>query len=151
MLRWSCWSYINRGSGFWFVVNLQDKTCSCRQWQASCIPCKHAISFITSLDNVPLEKYADMYYSIDKYRATYGHLIPTMTDKRQWPETAHGFFLHPPLLKATASRPKTESYKGCSEKKKKGQYKCHICQTYGHHWPTCKKLILMTLLLWWLW
>jgi hypothetical protein len=61
------------GSGFRFVVNLQYKTCSCRQWQVSGIPCKHAIAFITSLGNVPLEKYVDMYYSIDKFRAAYGH------------------------------------------------------------------------------
>jgi hypothetical protein len=61
------------GSGFRFVVNLLDKTCSCRQWQVSGIPCKHAIAFITSLGNVPLEKYVDMYYSIDKFRAAYGH------------------------------------------------------------------------------
>jgi hypothetical protein len=47
--------------------------------------------------------------------------------------------MHSPLLKATAGRPKTERYKGCSEKKKKGQHKCPICETYGHHWPTYKK------------
>jgi hypothetical protein len=127
------------GSGFRFVVNLQDKACSCRQWQVYGIPCKHAIAFITSLNNVPLEKYVDMYYSIDKFREAYGNLIPAMTDKCQWPESTHGFFMHPPLLKATADRPKTERYKGCSEKKRKGQHQCSICKTYGHHWPTCKK------------
>jgi hypothetical protein len=70
-----------------------------------------------------------------------------MTDKRQWSESTHGFFMHPPLLKATAGRPKTERYKGCSEKKKKGQHKCPICETYGIIGPLAKKVILMTLLL----
>jgi hypothetical protein len=55
--------------------------------------------------------------------------------------------MHPPLLKATAGRPKTERYKGCSEKKKKGQHKCPICETYGIIGPLAKKVILMTLLL----
>ena len=128
------------GTGFRFVVNLQDKTCSCRQWQVFGIPCKHAVAFITSLHNAPLEKYVDMYYSIDKFRAAYQHLIPAMTDKRQWPKSTHGFFMHPPLLKATAGRPKTERYKGCSEnKRKKGQHQCPICTGYGHHWHNCKK------------
>jgi hypothetical protein len=60
-------------------------------------------------------------------------MISAMTDNRQWTECTHGFFMHPPLLKATTSRPKTKRYKGCSEKKKKGQHKCPICETYGHH------------------
>jgi len=63
-----------------------------------------------------------------------------MTDKRQWPKSTHGFFMHPPLLKATAGRSKTERYKGCSEnKRKKGQHQCPICTGYGHHWHNCKK------------
>lgn len=106
------------GSGFRFVVNLEEKTCSCRQWQVSGIPCKHAIAFITSLPNAPLEKYVDMYYSVEKFRAAYEHLIPAIADKRHWHKSTHGFFMHPPLLKATAGRPKTERYKGCSEKTK---------------------------------
>jgi hypothetical protein len=126
------------GSGFRFVVNLHEKTCSCRQWQISGIPCKHAIAFITSL-NVPLENHVDMYYSVEKFRLAYAQLIPAMEDKSQWPQSCHGFFMHPPLLKATAGRRKTERYKGCTEKTKKGQHKCPICKDYGHHWPSCKK------------
>jgi len=49
------------GSGFRFVVNLQERTCSCRKWQVSGVPCKHAISFIASLTNAPLVNYVDMY------------------------------------------------------------------------------------------
>jgi hypothetical protein len=128
------------GSGFRFVVNLLDKACSCRQWQVSGIPCKHAIAFVTSLADAPLEKYVDKYYSVDKFRAAYADLIPAMTDKRQWPKSNHGFFMQQPLLKPTAGRPKTERYKGCSEKTKtKGKHQCPICLEYGHHWSTCKK------------
>jgi hypothetical protein len=42
-----------------------------------------------------------------------------MPDKTQWPKSDHGFFMHPPLLKATTGSPKTQRYKGCSEKKRK--------------------------------
>ncbi|EMS55465.1 hypothetical protein TRIUR3_06916 [Triticum urartu] len=63
-----------------------------------------------------------------------------MPDKTQWPKSDHGFFMHPPLLKATAGRRKTERYKGCGEKKRKsGQHLCPICKEYGHHWHKCKK------------
>jgi hypothetical protein len=100
------------GSGFRFVVNLHERTCSCRKWQVFGIPCKHAIAFITSLHNAPLENYVDAYYSIEKFRATYTHLILAMNDKSQWSESNHGFFMHPPLLKPTAGRPRNERFKG---------------------------------------
>ncbi|RLM68872.1 uncharacterized protein C2845_PM17G10070 [Panicum miliaceum] len=67
----------------------------------------------TSFNNAPLDMCVDMYYSIDKFRAAYGQLIPTIVDKRQWPKSDHGFFMHPPLLKATAD--------------------------YGHHWHNYKR------------
>ena len=54
-----------------------------------------------------IEQDEDHYYSIEKFKSTYGQLIPAMEDKRQWPASSHGFFMHPPLLKATTGRPKT--------------------------------------------
>ncbi|XP_039805383.1 uncharacterized protein LOC120669641 [Panicum virgatum] len=128
------------GSGIRFVVNLAEQTCCCRQWQVSGIPCKHALAFITSLTNAPIEKYVDLYYSIDKFRVAYSSLIPTMTDKTRWPKSDHGFFMHPPLLKSVAGTHKAERHKGCSDKKtKKVQHQCPICKEYGHHWPSCRK------------
>ncbi|XP_051227465.2 uncharacterized protein [Lolium perenne] len=128
------------GGGFRFVVNLQERTCSCRQWQVSGLPCKHALAFITSLSDAHIKNYVDSYYSVDTFRAAYAQLIPAMPDKSQWPKSDHGFFMHPPLLKATAGRPKTERYKGCGDKKsKRGKHLCPICKDYGHHWHNCKK------------
>ena len=125
------------GSAFRFVVNLHDMTCSCRKWQVSGIPCKHALAFITSLSDSPLQNYVDLYYSIEKFRLAYSQPIPAMPDKSQWPKSTHEFFMHPPLLKTVAGRPKTERYKGSGEKKKRK--KCPICLDFGHHWHTCKK------------
>jgi hypothetical protein len=59
---------VKGGSGYKCVVNLEERTCSCRKWQVPGIPCKHAIAFITYLRE-PLEKYVDNYYSVDKFRA----------------------------------------------------------------------------------
>ena len=128
------------GSGFRFVVNLVDRTCSCRQWQVSGIPCKHALAFITALPNAPIDKYVDFYYSIEKFRGAYSALIPAIPDKTQWPKSTHGFFMYGPLLMSVAGRHKTERHKGRSDKKgKKGQHQCPICKEYGHHWHNCRK------------
>jgi len=71
---------VKGGSGFKCVVNLEARTCTCRKWEVSGIPYKHAIIFITSLPD-QLEKHVDMYYSVEKFRAAYEALIPAMSDK----------------------------------------------------------------------
>jgi hypothetical protein len=82
---------VKGGSGYKCVVNLQERTCSCIKWDVTGIACKHAIVFITSLRE-PLEKYVDMHYSVEKFKAAYEALIPAMPDKAQWPESDHDFF-----------------------------------------------------------
>lgn len=38
---------VHGGSGFKFAVRLHERTCICREWQVSSIPCTHAIAHIT--------------------------------------------------------------------------------------------------------
>ncbi|CAN6352238.1 unnamed protein product [Urochloa humidicola] len=133
---------VKGSSGFKCVVNLQEKTCSCRKFQVSGIPCLHAIAFITKMCQ-PLANYVDSYYSVDKFRAAYENLIPALTDKSQWQQIDHEF-MHPPLLKSTAGRRKNQRFKGCTENtgsttRKKGQHRCDVCKGYGHRWYTCKE------------
>ena len=135
---------VKGSNGFKCVVNLEQKTCSCRKFDVSGIPCMHAIAFITSLGH-PLEMYVDPYYSVQKFRGAYENLIPALTDKSQWPQSAHGFFMYPPLLKPIAGRRKNKRFKGCTENNgstthRKGQHRCEVCQQYGHHWRTCKNV-----------
>jgi hypothetical protein len=90
-----------------------------------------------------LEKYVDMYYSVEKFRVAYEVLIPSMPDKSQWPESHHDFFMNPPLLKPTAGRRHNQRFKGCAEgngstTRQKGQHQCRICKKYGHRWYNCK-------------
>jgi hypothetical protein len=106
------------GSAFRFLVDLKERTCTCRKWDVSGIPCKHALAFITSLDE-SIESYVDLYYSVEKFRVAYSQLIPAMPDKSQWPQSNHGFFMHPPLLTLVVGRPKTERHKGTGDKKKR--------------------------------
>ncbi|WVZ49602.1 hypothetical protein U9M48_000944 [Paspalum notatum var. saurae] len=118
----------------------EERTCTCREWQISGKPCLHAIAMITSIRNEKLEDYVDMYFSVEKFRKAYEGIIPALPDKTQWPESTHGFFMHPPLLKSTAGRRQTKRFKGSSEgtSGRKGRHRCPICKQLGHHWYTCK-------------
>ena len=111
----------------------------CRAWQGSGIPCKHAIAYITSIPGAHLEDYVDHYYPIEKFKVAYEGSIPSIPDKSNWPKATHGFFMHPPLLKATAGRRKNwmkSALEGGSSRKKR--HECPICHELGHRWFTCK-------------
>ncbi|WVZ74373.1 hypothetical protein U9M48_022561, partial [Paspalum notatum var. saurae] len=128
------------GSGYRYAVNLKERTCSCREWQVSGKPCLHAVAMITSIRNEKIEDYVDEYFSVSKFKKAYEGIIPALPDKTQWPQSTHGFFMHPPLLKSTAGRRKTQRFKGSSEGPtgRKGKHQCPICKQFGHHWYTCK-------------
>jgi hypothetical protein len=57
-----------------YVVNLRKRTCGCRKWEITGIPCAHAHSAITFHGHKP-EDYVDNYYSIEIYRKTYAPMI----------------------------------------------------------------------------
>ena len=132
-------------SSYRFVVNLIERTCTCRAWQGSEIPCKHAIAYITSIPGAILEDYVHEYYSVDKFKAAYQGSVPSIPDKSCWPKVTHGFFMHPPLLKSTAGRHKNrmksamEGGSGGTGSKETGKrrHKCPICKELGHHWYKC--------------
>ena len=39
--------------------------------------------------------FVDNYYSVAKFQAAYAGIIPSITDRTQWPEVDKGFILHP--------------------------------------------------------
>lgn len=132
------------GSVYRFVVNLPERTCTCRVWQGSGIPCKHAIAYITSIPGAKLEDYVHDYYSVDKFKIAYEGSIPCIPDKSMWPNSTHGFFMHTPLLRATAGGRRKNRMKSAleggssSQKGSSRSHECPICHEKGHHWYTCK-------------
>ena len=128
------------GTGFRYVVNLEDKTCTSRTWQLFGKPCKHALAFINSIRNEKIQNYVDNYFSVQKFRSAYEGIIPAIHGKEMWPKSNHGFFMHPPLLISTSGRRKNIRFKAAIEggRGNKGRHQCPICGQYGRHWHTCK-------------
>ena len=52
------------GSTYRFVVNLKERTCSCRACDVSGLPYQHAIAYITSIPREKIEDHVDNYYSV---------------------------------------------------------------------------------------
>ena len=57
-----------------YTVDLQKRTCSCRRWDLSGIPCWHAVSALRH-DQISPESYVSKCYSIEKYCKAYEHII----------------------------------------------------------------------------
>jgi hypothetical protein len=67
-----------------YPVDLQNMTCSCRQWQITGLPCIHALFFITSLRGpaAKIDQYVYECYSVAKFKATYAENVPSMVEKQ---------------------------------------------------------------------
>jgi len=57
------------------VVNIQNHTCTCREWQVSEKPCAHALLLITTHRNPKMEDYLDPYHSVYHFRLVYGSVV----------------------------------------------------------------------------
>ncbi|KAL0446319.1 UNVERIFIED_CONTAM: hypothetical protein Slati_1759800 [Sesamum latifolium] len=78
--------------GSQFSVDLEMRTCTCRIWQLSGIPCKHACSAIFN-QNLQPEDMVHPYYNVETYKQVYEPAILPISGETLWTET--GFI--PPL------------------------------------------------------
>ena len=119
------------------VVYLDQKICTCREWEVNGKPCQHALAVITTERNPNMEQYIDMEFSIEKFKAAYAGVIPNITDRNQWPQVDKGFKLQPPVVKPkkkTTGRLRKKRILSCLERTGKAtrQSKCDGCGELGH-------------------
>jgi len=85
-------------------VDLANHKCSCREWQLTGKPCRHALAWILSNRGMNIGDYVHQYYSVAKFRAAYEGRVEAMPDKSQWPTVDLGFKVYPSLLGRSAGR-----------------------------------------------
>jgi hypothetical protein len=81
------------------VVYINQRACTCREWQVTGKPCPHALTVITTTRHPNMGSYVDNYYSVERFQAAYDGIVANITDKSQWPKVDKGFHLHPPIGK----------------------------------------------------
>ncbi|GJX94638.1 hypothetical protein Tco_0349224 [Tanacetum coccineum] len=79
------------------VVNLQQRVCSCRKWEVSGLPCKHAVAAIHNMAengmNVGLPKvWVHPSYRLDTWKQQYSFKVNPLSGRnfwelKQWPTT----------------------------------------------------------------
>jgi hypothetical protein len=91
-----------------YPMDLEKRTCTCRHWQISGLPCIHAMFFVTSLQGLTseIDQYVHEYYSIAKFNATYADNLPSIEAKQQCDIVDPGFVLHAPTQTRALGRPR---------------------------------------------
>ncbi|XP_012846546.1 PREDICTED: uncharacterized protein LOC105966532 [Erythranthe guttata] len=132
-------------------VNLEAKTCTCRMWDVSGIPCKHAVSAIFLNKQQP-EDYLHPCFSRDAYLATYNFQIFPVPGEHDYVSTGLPPLL-PPIMKKQPGRPKKKRNKTADElpstttskqivpskvSRKNLPVTCAKCLKTGHNKRGCK-------------
>ncbi|XP_059670804.1 uncharacterized protein LOC132316326 [Cornus florida] len=126
------------------VVNLGARTCVCRAWQISGLPCKHAAAAM-AYKRMNIELFYDEKFSKHAYLEAHGGMIHPIVDSKLWPP-AHGDPLDPPPPYRRPGRPKKnrridadEPTAWTSQVRRSMTIRCMICKALGHNKRTYPK------------
>lgn len=135
--------------GHVLVVDLKNRTCECRKWDLTGIPCFHAVAYIFNQQE-NLLNYVHKCYSREMYLKLYEHFIEPIGE--DWPETSLEPLM-PPIIQTPSGRPKKVRRKindvpsisttqgGKTKIKRSGtSVRCGFCKDWGHNTRTCHKV-----------
>ncbi|XP_074341298.1 uncharacterized protein LOC141678802 [Apium graveolens] len=140
------------------TVNLDVKTCDCRAWELTGIPCPHAVAAIYDRRHQPLA-YVSHYYTREMYLKAYTFSLPVLRGEDFWEMTGKALMLPPDMPKKLRGRPKKlrrrEDWEGGSGSRCKGvtvtasglqkmtsgkKMHCSNCRKAGHKKTKCPDL-----------
>ncbi|GKC18498.1 pentatricopeptide repeat-containing protein, partial [Tanacetum coccineum] len=134
---------VRRGSDA-FKVDEKAKTCSCKMWQLSGLPCAHAIACIFKLNKM-VEDYVPECFRKDMYIKAYSQYLKPMDGITFWPDCSHMSRVLGPIPKKMPGRPRKKRIRAPHENK--STYKisragvemtCLNCGEKGHNKKGCK-------------
>nr|XP_009781648.1 PREDICTED: uncharacterized protein LOC104230514 [Nicotiana sylvestris] len=125
----------------WYIVCLENKKCSCGQFQLDELPCAHALAALRHR-NETYENYGSPYYTRKSLLLTYEMPVNPLPDESKWDVPQH---ILDEVVKPHArdkrrpGKPHKERYKTFDEiKSKKYKVSCGNCGGEGHNKRTCK-------------
>ncbi|XP_027124089.2 protein FAR1-RELATED SEQUENCE 6-like [Coffea arabica] len=104
--------------GAQFAVYLKKKSCTCKLWDLSGIPCCHAIAAIHRNNGDPYKEVYDCY-NRDLFLKIYKNVLYPINGQVMWPET-DGVDLDPPERIVQPGRPKKARRRDPTETQKTG-------------------------------
>ncbi|XP_022033091.2 uncharacterized protein LOC110934216 [Helianthus annuus] len=134
-----------------YVVNMEQRTCSCRRWELNGIPCRHAVAAIwnrASHGQVGLpESFVHPVYRMDRWKQVYTFKVYPINGKSMWPRSLLPTTITPPYYHKSVGRPKKTRRKAASEleditkgrrlRKVGTSGTCGKCGNTGHNSRSC--------------
>nr|XP_009781152.1 PREDICTED: uncharacterized protein LOC104230110 [Nicotiana sylvestris] len=124
-----------------YIVCLENKKCSCGQFQLDELPCAHALAALRHRKET-YENYCSPYYTRKSLLLTYEMPVNPLPDESKWDVPQHILdeVVKPPARdKRQPGRPHKERYKTFYEiKSKKYKVSYGNCGGEGHNKRTCK-------------
>lgn len=127
-----------------FGVDEQRRTCSCRLWQLSGLPCTHAVSVIFKI-NRRVEEYVPSCFRKKSFHDAYHQYLHPVGGLSFWPDTSDMSRILPPIPKSMPGRPRKKRIRAAHENKTTNRVSkagvamtCSNCQQKGHNKKACK-------------
>ncbi|KAL3640152.1 hypothetical protein CASFOL_015120 [Castilleja foliolosa] len=145
-MRSDDWKFQITGANEQYNVNILEGSCTCRRWQLTGIPCRHAISAIWCRKEEPVW-YVNKFYTVETYKMAYNGSILGINGPELWPIIDLPPPLPPHVLKKSG-RPKKLRRRNPNEppaaapvsssnpnrlKKVQRSLKCKTCGEFGHN------------------
>ncbi|XP_035842103.1 uncharacterized protein LOC118488828 [Helianthus annuus] len=141
-------------TGFGVVVDLKRRSCTCRKWEITGLPCKHVVAAIWNKNmyggrgiELP-ETYVHPVYTMERWKQVYRFKIYPINGRTLWPKTNIPTILTAPKYHKPIGRPKKARKKSTIELEeatkggrlsKRGTIKtCSKCGKARHNSRTCK-------------
>lgn len=86
-------------------TNVYAKTCTCRTWELSGLPCVHVIACFSYARIHDLAPYCHPVYHKRAYTQTYACVIHALPERDDWAQT-NFLPIDPPIFKTRSGRPK---------------------------------------------
>ncbi|KAK1419587.1 hypothetical protein QVD17_28790 [Tagetes erecta] len=145
-------------SGPWLdqvCVDLDKRTCSCRKWEITGMPCKHVVACIWTLESpdqqeAVAETWVNKVYWLQTWKDVYSHTLEAMNGRLIWRPSRCPTRLIAPKHHTQVGRPKKKRKKSAVELDKKRLAKdgklvnkgynvqCSLCKNMGHNKRSCK-------------
>uniref|UniRef100_A0ACD5U046 Uncharacterized protein n=1 Tax=Avena sativa TaxID=4498 RepID=A0ACD5U046_AVESA len=131
--------------GINYIVDLRKRTCSCRRWDLSGIPCWHAVSALRH-DKISPESYVNSCYSVERYCKAYKHIIWPCRDVREWEKVDAREIKAPKFMKKVGRPQKNRRHQPEEKEGKNGEKKmskhvvlmhCSYCGQADHNKGGC--------------
>ena len=135
------------------VVDIAHRTCTCRKWELTGMPCKHVVATMWNMAanrvevGVP-ETWVHPCYRLDTWREVYSHHISPIRAKILWPKSNIPTTILPPNYHPQVGRPQKKRKKSAGEdipmvrnnklSRKSQTVTCTLCKSKGHNRRSCK-------------